>query len=198
MCVLHKVRPFLGPNSAAAYVPAYTSVTLGDLYAFDVEAAAWADLTAVATGDIPVPRAGHGFVEDGDLIYVHGGFSAETGLVPRPFLQPVVFASQSLSMLCCPYNTGSRARAALRGAHLWPGTFLADLVVLDPDTLLWTTRTVGASANSAPPSPRMLHGFAATGGRLYVYGGCVVDVGSNGEKQCRAEAVRAAILHALA
>lgn len=46
---------------------------------------------------------------------------------------------------------------------------LNDLHVFDSSTMAWTDLTVAATG--FPPSPRDGAGFAAAGGRLYVYGG---------------------------
>eukprot|EP00961_Rhodomonas_salina_P271963 3674920-Rhodomonas_salina.3 len=50
-----------------------------------------------------------------------------------------------------------------------------DLHVLDPTSMTWTKLD---SASGVPPDPRTAAGFAASEGKVYVYGG---QAGSNGE-----------------
>ena len=40
----------------------------------------WADLTAVATGDLPTARAGHSLVAAGDRLYSFGGYTNWPGV----------------------------------------------------------------------------------------------------------------------
>jgi hypothetical protein len=47
--------------------------------------------------------------------------------------------------------------------------YLADLQAYDPATRKWTD--LSGSASGSWPSARFLHGFAAAGGRIYVFGG---------------------------
>ena len=55
---------------------------MGDLLVFDPAVLTWQNLTEVATADgspPPEPRYGHGFVNHGGLLYVHGGMG-ENGI----------------------------------------------------------------------------------------------------------------------
>jgi hypothetical protein len=47
--------------------------------------------------------------------------------------------------------------------------YLADFHVYDPTTRNWTD--LSGSASGSWPSARFLHGVAASGGRIYVFGG---------------------------
>ena len=46
---------------------------------------------------------------------------------------------------------------------------LQDPHVFDPDTIYW--RELSFASHGTPPSPRMGHGFASVGSKLYVHGG---------------------------
>ena len=50
----------------------------------------------------------------------------------------------------------------------WPGP-LDDLLVLNLTTMIWTD--LSSVFIGTPPSPRFHHGFSASEGRLYVFGG---------------------------
>lgn len=51
--------------------------------------------------------------------------------------------------------------------RMFPGE-LGDLHVLDPATMTWSALH---AMGGTEPLPRSLHGFAALGGKLFVYGG---------------------------
>jgi hypothetical protein len=59
--------------------------------------------------------------------------------------------------------------------------YFGELFAFDPATLKWTELAV----RGTPPSPRFRHGFAATGGQLYVHGG--EGAGPDGANQHRTD-----------
>ena len=50
-----------------------TAGCLNDMYTFQIQTNSWLDLKGSMKGNAPNPRVGHGFVSDGQKLYIFGG-----------------------------------------------------------------------------------------------------------------------------
>ena len=135
-----------------------------DLYAVDLDAAAWRNLSGEAQGAIPSRRAFHAMASTGKMVYLFGGsnpggvWATERGLAGIRFeFRPFCFA-------------GSRFGA------------LNDFYSLDPEFVIWTRIGFNASKAIIPP-PRCGHGLASSGQLIFIFGGSesCFNAGSNGD-----------------
>jgi hypothetical protein len=168
-------------------VPAFV-----DLHVYDPSSKSWNDLSASSSGTPPSSRIDFGFTSAGGKLYVHGGWSggseygwqhgkglnSEMDREYTSYLLEIVLLdcilTDCLDKLGCRYCVLLPKLTAMAIDSLCPlnSGSLQDLHAFDLANMKWTA--LSDPATGTWPSARNGHGFASTGGKLYVH------CGSNG------------------
>ena len=124
-----------------------------DVYRFDPSKSSWTELShGQVLGSSPLPRYSPGFAASEGKLFVFGGQS----LTGDWF---IVMLLDIPAFCCLKY---------LEPYFEWTDV-LGDFYCLDLSANIWTNLTL--SAQGIPPSSRAGHGFAASDGKLFVFGG---------------------------
>jgi N-acetylneuraminic acid mutarotase len=146
----------------------------------------WTNLSPSVTG-MPRARDSHGFASAGGKLYVHGGSVSGSVANDLHVFDPATKAWTDLSNAVtgtqpkarnCHGFTPAGGKLYLHGGRNYVNPTFGDLYSFDPTTQVWTDLSI--AIKGTPPKARECHGFTSAGGKIYVHGGYIADVGYEG------------------